>query len=96
VVLEVLKLSKDQSVHIWLNFNITFLPTPRSLMWYFGKHFLSMSDPTFSTYSVHSTYFAFTQPILITLRDEYKGNTIFAHEAKEFYITKDMEKKKAR
>jgi hypothetical protein len=91
VVLQVLKLSKDQSVY---NFNITFPPKPRSLMWYFGKHFLSTSDPTFSIYSVQSNYFAFTQPILITLRDEYK-ETITLHEAKEFYITKDMEKKKA-
>lgn len=65
-------------------------------MWYFGKHFLSMSDPTFSTHSVQSTYFACTQPTIIMLRDEYKGNKISVHEAKEFYITKDMEKKKAR
>jgi len=29
-------------------------------------------------------------------RDEYKGNTILVHVAKEFYITEDTEKKKAR
>jgi len=93
VVLQVLKLSKDQSVYILLNFNITFPPTPRPLMWYFGKNFLSMSDPTFSAYSVQSTYCACIQPTLIMVRDEYKGNTVLVHDAKEFYITEDTEKK---
>jgi len=96
VVLQVLKLSKDQSVYILLNFNITFPPTPRPLMWYFGKNFLSMSDPTFSAYSVQSTYCACIQPTLIMVRDEYKGNTVLVHDAKEFYITEDTEKKKVR